>query len=121
MTYEKQPVRGFQSSMEMPLQMGLNKINPDSVFLVWPDNSFQQIILKKDSLLQEIRYKPGLPAFDYSMLNRFYTNDSPVWEDITRQTDLLYRHEENPFIEFDREPLMPFMVSGKGLHWQWLI
>ena len=35
-------------------------------------------------------------------------------EDITRSTDLLWRHEENDFHEFDREPLIPHMLSTEG-------
>ena len=34
--------------------------------------------------------------------------------DITIQTGLSYVHKENPFIEFDREPLIPHMVSTEG-------
>ena len=36
-------------------------------------------------------------------------------EDITKDVKLeLYKHEENPFNEFDREPLIPHMVSTEG-------
>ena len=30
------------------------------------------------------------------------------------QTDILYKHEENDFHEFDREPLIPHMLSTEG-------
>jgi len=35
-------------------------------------------------------------------------------QDITHSSGILWKHEENPFIEFDREPLMPFMISQEG-------
>ena len=35
-------------------------------------------------------------------------------QDITSSVDLDYRHTENPFIEFNREPLIPHMVSTEG-------
>ena len=35
-------------------------------------------------------------------------------EDITSSIHLDYKHEENPFIEFNREPLIPHMVSTEG-------
>ncbi|MBL7727593.1 MAG: CRTAC1 family protein, partial [Dinghuibacter sp.] len=41
--YEKFPVRGFQSSMEIPLHAGLAGKRPDSAILVWPDNSYTRI------------------------------------------------------------------------------
>jgi hypothetical protein len=43
MTYEKYPVRGFQSSMEVPLHIGLNNVKVDSAVLIWPDNTYQQL------------------------------------------------------------------------------
>jgi enediyne biosynthesis protein E4 len=115
-TYEKYPVRGFQSAMEIPLQIAVNGIKIDSVLLIWPDNSFQHlpVTFGADSVKQTIHYKRGLPAFDYSVLTNFYKNTSASFTDITQETGLLYRHEENPFIEFDREPLMPFMLSKEG-------
>ncbi|MGC4102186.1 CRTAC1 family protein [Ferruginibacter sp.] len=42
-TYEKNPARGFESSMEEPLHIGLTNTKVDSAFLIWPDNSFQKI------------------------------------------------------------------------------
>ncbi len=42
-TYEKFPVKGFLSSMDGPLLIGLAKSKIDSMLLVWPDNSFQKI------------------------------------------------------------------------------
>jgi hypothetical protein len=112
--YEKYPVRGFQSGMEVPLQIGIGGIIPDSAFLVWPDNSFQRIILSKDSLIRQFSYQPGLPKFDYSVITNFHKASSAPLQDIRQQTKLLFLHKENPFIEFDREPLMPFMVSKEG-------
>ena len=35
-------------------------------------------------------------------------------EDITAQTGLLYQHKENDFNEFDRETLIPHMLSTEG-------
>ena len=37
--YEKSPVHGFQSSMELPLHIGLHNIKVDSAFIGWPDNT----------------------------------------------------------------------------------
>ena len=36
------------SSMEVPLLIGLEKTKIDSVFLIWPDNTFQSITLPKE-------------------------------------------------------------------------
>jgi hypothetical protein len=113
-TYDKYPVKGFQSSMEIPLLVGLNNSIVDSMLLVWPDNTFQRIEWKKGITNISFTYKEGLPKFDYSTLTQTLPNTTNNLEDITRQTQLRFKHEENPFNEFDREPLIPFMVSREG-------
>lgn len=114
MSYEKFAVRGFQSSMEIPLQVSTGNEKPDSVFLVWPDNTVQKINLTSDSLQQKFNYKKGLPAFDYSIVRDFLTTRTVNFYDITAQANLSFLHKENTFIEFDREPLLPFMTSTEG-------
>ena len=114
-TYEKYPVRGFQSSMEIPVHIGLYKTKVDSILLVWPDNTYQSIEWKNAvSSLIKIQYQPGLPKYDYSRLTNHWKNPTREMVDITKELNLNFKAEENPFNEFDREPLIPFMVSREG-------
>lgn len=112
-TYEKFPVRGFQGSMEIPLHIGLADTKIDSLLLIWPDNSFEKIQYNKDTI-NYYTYRKGLPQFDYSVLVKPTINYSKPAADITGSTGINYLHKENPFNEFDREPLMPFMTSRDG-------
>lgn len=112
-TYEKYPVRGFQSSMEVPVHIGLaGKV--DSVLLIWPDNTYEQVKMEQDASRITLVYKKGLPAFNYEILNPKPVNVVRSLTDVTQQVQLLYLHKENPFVEFDREPLIPRMVSTEG-------
>jgi len=113
-SYEKYPVRGFLSSAETPLHIGLYDTSPDSVFLVWPDNTFQRITLPEHTGRLSFRYTKGLPSFDYNIVTGHWKNPSRPVSDITQSTRLLYRHVENRFHEFDREPLLPHMLSTEG-------
>ena len=113
-TYEKNPVRGFMSSMEIPILIGLEKTKIDSIFLIWPDNSYQSINLSADTSSITVVYKKGLPTFDYKRLTDHYKNPTRQMIDITKDVGLDYLHEENRFVEFDREPLIPHMVSTEG-------
>ena len=116
-SYEKYPVRGFLSSSEIPIHIGLYNTPVDSLFLVWPDNTFQRITLPAGGTTHnniKVAYKKGLPAFDYSRITQFNSNTTTPAKDITASTGLLYRHEENDFHEFDREPLIPHMLSTEG-------
>lgn len=111
-TYEKFPVRGFQGSMEVPLHIGLHKTNPDSILLIWPDNGHEKLPLVKDSIIT-VFYKPGLPKFNYRLITK-NSGGSLLAADITDETGVVFKHEENSFNEFDREPLIPFMNSREG-------
>ncbi len=113
-TYEKFPVKGFLSSMEIPILIGLDKTKIDSMFLIWPDNSFQQVALPVNSASIILTYKKDLPAFDYRRLTDHYKNSTRQMIDITKEVSLNYLHQENHFVEFDREPLIPHMVSTEG-------
>ena len=112
-SYENNPVKGFQSSMLLPFHIGLQNATIDSIILIWPDKTWQKINRNGNQKHLEINYEQGLPIFDFQEMT---ARKKPVLKakDITVESALFYRHEENPFVEFDREPLIPFMVSSEG-------
>ncbi|HLD53195.1 MAG TPA: VCBS repeat-containing protein [Sediminibacterium sp.] len=113
-SHEQFPVHGFLSSMQTSLMVGLHEIKPDSVLLIWPDQSFQRIQLKVGRT-QKIIYQAGLPKYNFEINGFDQQKKVPSYfEDITEATGLNYQHQENPFNEFDREPLIPYMNSAEG-------
>lgn len=113
-TYENYPVRGFLSSMQTPIHIGLANTKVDSILLVWPDNNYQQIQYSKNNFFLTIQYQKNLPKFDYTTITEHWKNPTKPMEDITSKTDLKYKHVEDVFPEFDREPLIPHMLSTEG-------
>ncbi|MBC7946901.1 MAG: VCBS repeat-containing protein, partial [Chitinophagaceae bacterium] len=113
-TYEKSPVHGFMSSMETPLLIGRGNKLIDSVILVWPDNSRHLLSITSTTTDVTVEYVKGLPAFNYSQLTNTTQKQSGEMVDITAKAGLGFRHQENHFVEFDREPLIPHMVSSEG-------
>ena len=114
-SYEKFPVRGFQSSMEVPLNIGLGKkAEVDSMLVIWPDNKYQIVVKSalKDSL--NLTYNKTLPTFDYTLFKENRKGKEYSYEDIVAKLGLDVRHEENNFVEFDRNSLIPFEVSADG-------
>lgn len=107
--YEKYPVHGFASSMEIPLLVGLKGTKVDSTLLIWPDNTYQTVDLNKSL---QLTYAKGLPAFNYAMLGS--QPDAIAVSDLTSSIGLNAVHVENPFPDFDREPLMPHRLSTEG-------
>ncbi len=113
-TYEKYPVRGFLSSSEIPIHIGLDKTKIDSAFLIWPDNTFQPIRLQATEPWVTFTYQKNLPKFNYHSITDHWKNPLKPMKDITAQTNIIHKHEENYFHEFDREPLIPHMLSTEG-------
>jgi hypothetical protein len=112
--YEKEPVHGFMSSMEIPLHIGLDKIKTDSAFLVWPDNTYQPLTLAANKSKLEVVWQKGEPLFDYSKITSYHKKPSFELSNIADSVHLQYLHTENHFPEFDREPLIPHMLSTEG-------
>ncbi len=112
--YEKFPVRGFLSSMETPVHIGLENTKVDSAFVIWPDNTFEPITIDSNKQKITINYQPGLPKFDYQKIKTFLKNPSRPMEDISAETGLQLMHKEDNYQEFNIEPLLPHMLSTEG-------
>ena len=104
---EQYAVRGFQSSFADDLWISTGK---SQSWLTHRDlarsNLFSQT-LAQDSLIT-LTYQSGLPKYDYS---RFHKATNLAWTDQTAAAALDYKHVENPYIEFHREPLYPLAVE----------
>ena len=113
-TADNFPVRGYQSGALTNLHVGIgDPATADSILLIWPDNSYQRldnVVFNKTTALE---WRPGLPAFDF---NRLRQKEAIPYRfaDVTAQTRLNFKHQENPFVEFNREFLIPHMVSSEG-------
>jgi hypothetical protein len=112
--YENFPVRGFQSCLPAGLHIGLGDTTQvDSIVLIWPDGSYQQLDGFAFNQLHTISWRQGLPKYHYENLK----NRKPhlaEFEDVTAKIALDFQHKENPFVEFHRERLIPHMVSSEG-------
>ncbi len=112
MSSELYPVRGYQSSVDYMLHIGLGRSLPDSIILIWPDHTYQRLEHDVIDTVSVISWKPGLKKY------QFTHQKEPKWKnylyDYTQQSGIDYKHEENPFVEFLREQLMPHMVSSEG-------
>lgn len=113
-TEEFYPVRGYQSSAMAPMHVGVGDLaGLDSAVVIWPDRSFERIQHFHFNGADTLQWRPGLPAFN------FQKGHKPPeilidFQDVTQKTALNFQHRENPFIEFNREPLIPNMVSEEG-------
>lgn len=114
---ENNPVRGFLSSSLTDVVIGIG--NPKTlkdIILVWPDNGYQIVEISQLDSFIDASWRPDLPKFNYENFKKSLKSEpSYNFEDITVRTGLDFNHEENTsFVEFNREPLIPYAVSTEG-------
>ena len=68
--------------MQVPLHIGLDKTSCDSVFLIWPDNTYQRLSFNDSSRIS-LTYTKGLPGFDYTNISSYFKSKIKPMEDIT--------------------------------------
>ncbi len=107
---EQIPMRGFQSSVDYNLTFGLGQnALVDTLIVDWPDGTRGTMAnVPADQLVtvyqREARpYTPKPPRLA-----------EPVFREITVTFPLQYRHVENEFVDFHREPLIPHKLSTEG-------
>ena len=108
---EESPVRGFQSSVQPLLTFGVGAHDRlDSVTVDWPDGRVsvlrdvaanQRVTLRQADAIKTLPLAPPPPV-------------RGVFVDVSAQVALGYTHRENEFVDFDRERLIPRMLSTEG-------
>ena len=103
---EYSSIRGFQSSMSVPLTFGLSNQNAvDSIRVVWPDNKTE--VLKNVSAKETVtpRYEDAKTIYAYPTVVK------PLFE----ETDVLeWKHDAVDTNDFKRQLLLPKMYSYAG-------
>ncbi|MDH5365450.1 MAG: VCBS repeat-containing protein [Cyclobacteriaceae bacterium] len=110
---ENFPTKGYQSSVQNGLHIGLGDASKiDSMFLIWHDNTYEKINKEDLNKVVNKQWKSNLPSFDFKVLTE--KEDNSNYKNITSETNIDFKHDENPFVEFNRETLIPGMVSREG-------
>ncbi|TWI96246.1 VCBS repeat protein [Mucilaginibacter frigoritolerans] len=104
--------RGFQSSVEPKLHFGLGESSKiDSLLIVWPNQTYQVIKNLKGNRLLAIDQKDASGHFEYAS---FFPKKAPILQDITSSVNLNWKHQEDDFVDFNQQPLIPHMLSTEG-------
>jgi hypothetical protein len=105
---EMQPVRGYLSSIEPVLHFGLGTAaKVDSLKIRWPGGKSQRLAeIPADQVL-------ALKESEASPDKKNSTFVSTLFAE-GQIPGLQYRHEENAFVDFRRENLLPHMLSRMG-------
>ena len=112
---ELEPTRGFQSSVDYTLTFGVGGVDTlESLTVDWPDGRTSGMSHVGTSQRLTIREQDGASVRPPQLPLDRPTARPPLFSDVTAQIGLDFVHQENDFVDFDREPLMPKMVSREG-------
>ncbi|MBO9682548.1 MAG: CRTAC1 family protein, partial [Flavisolibacter sp.] len=107
-TKENFPSRGFQSSVDYKMIIGLGKISLiDSMIVTWPDRSFtkfENVAINQTKIIQQDDEKNKRPDF-------IQTHEQPIF--LSVKTDF-EKHRENDVIDFYGERNIPRLLSREG-------
>lgn len=132
---EQSPTRGFESSVDPRLHFGLGASSRvDSLLVVWPDRKTQRltnvavdrtITLSQSAahyegviLRRESAEGPAVPPWPTAgpslRCAPLRMTQCGMFQDVTHQSGISWRHHENAPLDFVREPLLPHVLSAAG-------
>lgn len=103
---ENQPTRGFQSSMDPAIVVGVGSAKQVDVEVTWPDGQVSVLAQVPTNQTLSVNISSAQAAEDKAMASSFLFR--PV------SSLLNYRHKENFYIDFNRERLVYHAHSTEG-------
>src|SRR5947208_7676139 len=109
---EEEPTRGFQSSVDYVLTFGVGPRDTlDSVKVEWPGREGRVRLLAHVAANQRLTIRESEPRAPSPEPR---APRAPILRDVTNAVALPYIHHENDFVDFDRELLIPKLLSTEG-------
>jgi hypothetical protein len=105
---EQNPVRGFQTSVDPILHLGLGQIQQlDSLVVIWPTGEKQVVInVKADQTLELDQRQATIRQPGISKKSAPFFVEKPDW--------IPFKHSENPYNDFKMQLLLPYFYSRPG-------
>lgn len=104
--------KGFQSSSEQKVFFGFDTISKiDSLKIIWPDMTYQVAENIETNQSLNIKRIYNRDSFDYGTLK---TSVKAMLTKVDSLPGLKFTHEENRYIDFKRQNLIPYQISDRG-------
>ena len=105
--YENQPARGFQSSMDTRPNIGVGTAEKVNLKIIWPSG--------KVTSKENITVNQMLTLAEKDATGQVEEPESNVPSLFQPQIDVLnYQHQENKFVDFNRNAMDNYMLSTRG-------
>ncbi|HMH25337.1 MAG TPA: CRTAC1 family protein, partial [Gemmatimonadaceae bacterium] len=125
---EQMPTRGFLSSVDPHLHFGLGSSSKiDTLTVIWPDHRFQTLTNLDGDRILTLSQSDAKESYRYPTLSSNRSGKAqplggplrpaqpaPLFADVTAKSRVDFKHQEDTFYDFNREPLMPHMLSTEG-------
>lgn len=107
-----QTTRGFQSSSEPIAHFGYGKITQvDSIQIIWPDKTIQTLNKVKTNQTITVQASKNRKPFNYATL---HPRILPIFKKSTTNLGIDFIHQENDFVDFTAQKLIPYQRSDRG-------
>lgn len=101
--------RGFQSTSEPIIHFGFGKATRiDSLKVIWPNKTYQ--VLKDIKLNQTLVLKPE----NTKLVKPMNSSNNKKFELVEGSLGIDFTHEEDDYIDFLKQKLIPYQISDKG-------
>ncbi len=98
------PSRGWCSSSDYPLMFGLLSLDSITVKVIWPDGNVNQQVVNA-----------GEVTIEYDSNRNFYDESVVLPKSLLQEAvKISFKHQEDEFNAFNRESLIPHMISTAG-------
>jgi hypothetical protein len=109
---EQQPTRGFQSSMSFIPHLGLPSNTSITVEVLWPNSSTSKVENVQPNQVLKLVQPAAIGNQGTTAFSKVNDSASYIFE--LQSPAITFNHEENNFVDFDRDRLMHQMLSSEG-------
>jgi len=107
LTYDLQPAKGFQSSVDIKSTIGIGMDKKVDIQVTWPDSSV--------SILDQVEANQLITIDIVDALDNYAKEENALRKKIFKRTESLnFEHTENAYSDFNRERLIYHMKSNLG-------
>ncbi len=112
---EQMPIRGFQSTVDFRPNVGIGAVaQADSVLVEWPDGSIQVLTNVKANQTLSLHQEEGIKPDEVMKPTMAKQKMFEALEPASVAKKIVYTHQENLFVDFDRDRLIFHMLSTEG-------
>lgn len=108
------PYRGYISTMDGRIHFGLGEASRvDSLKVLWPDGRTQLLTdLQTDQVITVKQVDAAESEGSNSSLSS--SKENRMFQQIDGKESLSYKHQQNNYIDYNVQPLLPYLISRQG-------